>query len=106
MSSITQIIEMLVYSNRMWKEAEMIYNKILVLTRKLPQGTEGNHQKAQTEEPVSGPRFEADTSRTRKRKDRDVLCKLATCLSHTLLIVPSLVRAPRLLNRIIQTQYN
>jgi hypothetical protein len=50
MNSISQIIEMLVNSSRMWKEAAMIYNKIL--TRKLPEGTDESHRSPETGQPV------------------------------------------------------
>jgi hypothetical protein len=45
---------------RMWKEVVMA--KFKVLSQHLPVGTEENHEKPQSGQPVSGPRFEPGTS--------------------------------------------
>jgi hypothetical protein len=45
---------------KIWKEAVMAYFK--VLSWHSPGGTEENHDKPQSEQPDSGPRFEPGTS--------------------------------------------
>jgi hypothetical protein len=43
----------------MWKEAGMVQFK--VLSRHMSGGTEENHENPQSEQQVSGPRFEPET---------------------------------------------